>query len=145
MIPASWYFPAWLVCVTTNGIGRSNGRSLLRLDYRRLWLPSWTLSEGWCALSLSLSQIITPRESQVPCLENTNSPVEGPLWKGTYSPTAYKELKSANSPEWAWKWILQSQLCPETTTAPINNLWQYETRNQNHTAKLLPDSWLQKL
>lgn len=141
MIPASWYVTPWVVC-DTNCISRSNGVLLLRLDHQNCGshLGHWVHS---CSLS---SRIIHSSGSQQPRLEDSNSPVKAPTWNGkelrllvqqpirkSDLPTALSELRSGSfSPRWALR-----QLQPQPTIQAT----RWETLNQDHPAKLLPDSW----
>lgn len=70
---------------------RIDDMSLPRLDYRRLQLPSWTLS-------LSLSQMACSEEARCHVMRTPRQPTERPTWQEAEVPTASKEVWPPTTP-----------------------------------------------
>ena len=108
---------------------RSDGVSLLRLDYKIQWLLSWLLS-GMLALwlgSLALGKPATMSQGDSSSLKE----------KSTWWRTEFSWWQSL---EWAWKRIFQPQSSLVMAAAPIDSLTvSWETPSQNHPMKSFPD------
>lgn len=92
-------------------VGRSNGVSLLSLEYRKLTVPSWALLSH----SFSLGSLLAAR-------------LWAPVWQG---PCAWQHHVN----EWAWRQTCQPQPKLKMTTTPTTYSWDtssWDSLSQNH-------------